>query len=375
MKIYYWSPFTSKVATIKAVINSAHSMNKLYKHETFIINSFGEWDYYKRELKNKNIKTIDNEKKIKTSLKHGFFLSRLLYLRVFLNSFFFLKDIIKRDKPDFLIIHLITSLPILLFNLFDFKTKLILRISGFPKLNFLRKYFWKFSRHIFFKVTTPTKQTYTDIMRLKIFDKKKLRYLPDPVFLKKDVFKKFKYKKKSENYILNIGRLSKQKNQKFLINAFIKIQKKYTNLSLIILGEGEMKYELSNLVKANNLSKKILFLNHVSKPLEIIKNSKCVIVSSLWEDPGFVMIESAALKKPIICSNCPNGPIEFFSKGKSGFLFKSNDEKSFLHTFDKFMNINKKLKLKFLEMNFKKALSFSDKEHCKKLDLILNEKQ
>ncbi len=375
MKIYYWSPFTSKVATIKAVINSAYSMNKFYNHETYIINSFGEWDYYKNDLKNKNIKIIESKKKIKTSLKNGFFLSRLLYLRIFLNSFLILKKIIERDKPDFLIAHLITSLPILLFNLFNFKTKLILRISGFPKLNLFRKYFWKFSNHVFFKITTPTKQTYTDIKKLQIFDRKKLQYLPDPVFLKKDISKKFKNKINSRNYILNIGRLTKQKNQKFLINAFRKIQKKYNNLSLIILGEeGEMKNELSNLVKIYNLDKKITFLNHVNIPFKIIKNSKCVIVSSLWEDPGFVMIETAALKKPIICSNCPNGPLEFFSNGKSGFLFKSNNEKSLLHTFDKFMNMNKKMKNKFLEMNFKKSLNFSDKEHSKELNLIINEK-
>ena len=30
MKIYYWSPFTSNVATIKAVINSAYSLKKLF---------------------------------------------------------------------------------------------------------------------------------------------------------------------------------------------------------------------------------------------------------------------------------------------------------------------------------------------------------
>ena len=50
--IYYWSPFTSKVATVNAVINSAYSLNKYSKEfETFIINSFGEWDEYAEEIK------------------------------------------------------------------------------------------------------------------------------------------------------------------------------------------------------------------------------------------------------------------------------------------------------------------------------------
>ena len=49
MKIFYWSPFTSHVATIKAVINSAYALKKNYKKKTFIINSFGEWDIYKKK--------------------------------------------------------------------------------------------------------------------------------------------------------------------------------------------------------------------------------------------------------------------------------------------------------------------------------------
>ena len=55
-------------------------------------------------------------------------------------SIFPLFKILKKTKPDYLIIHLLTSIPLLLFNLFNFDTKLILRISGFPKLNFLESF-------------------------------------------------------------------------------------------------------------------------------------------------------------------------------------------------------------------------------------------
>ena len=40
-------------------------------------------------------------------------------------------------------LHLITSLPLTLLNLFKFKTEFILRISGNPKLNVIRKIFGK----------------------------------------------------------------------------------------------------------------------------------------------------------------------------------------------------------------------------------------
>ena len=68
MKIYYWSPFTSYVATIKAVINSAYSLKKYFYHDTYILNSFGEWNNFKKEIKNKNIKILENKKKVKLNL-------------------------------------------------------------------------------------------------------------------------------------------------------------------------------------------------------------------------------------------------------------------------------------------------------------------
>ena len=54
------------------------------------------------------------------------------------------------------------------------------------------------------------------------------------------------------------------------------------------------------------------------------------------------MIEASALKKTVICSNCPSGPKEFFKNGKNGFLFKNNNSKSLIKVFNNFMNSNKK---------------------------------
>ena len=110
----------------------------------------------------------------------------------------------------------------------------------------------------------------------------------------------------------------------------------YKNLKLIILGDGEKYKELVSLAKDLSLQKKIEFPGQVDSPYKYIKDSLCVMVTSLWEDPGFVMIESSALKKVVINSDCPSGPKEFFQQGKSGFLFKNDDHQSLIKTFTKF---------------------------------------
>ena len=56
---------------------------------------------------------------------------------------FKLKKLIDKEKPNYLIIHLITVVPLLLLYLFSFDTKFVLRISGLPKLTFFRTFFWK----------------------------------------------------------------------------------------------------------------------------------------------------------------------------------------------------------------------------------------
>ena len=88
-------------------------------------------------------------------------------------------------------------------------------------------------------------------------------------------------------------------------------------------------------------------------------------MTSLWEDPGFVMIEASALNKIVITSNCPSGPKEFFNNGKTGFLFKNDNIKSLINTFDRFM-LEKKNKINFYKkINYEKSLKYSEIEHSK----------
>ena len=144
--IYYWSPFISKVATVNAVLGSIKTL-KAYsnqKYEPHIINAAGEWNKYKKELNENSINIIKltDSKIIDNSNYTGFFKSRLVYLYLFFILLIPLLKLLKKNPPDFLIIHLITPLPLLINYFFNINTKIILRISGLPKLNIGRKLLW-----------------------------------------------------------------------------------------------------------------------------------------------------------------------------------------------------------------------------------------
>ena len=72
---------------------------------------------------------------------------------------------------------------------------MILRISGFPKLNFFRKKLWLLSEKKIFKITCPTEDLKDDLLKKNIFREDKIVFLPDPVINIKEFIKKHLKKK------------------------------------------------------------------------------------------------------------------------------------------------------------------------------------
>ena len=379
MKIFYWSPFFSNVATIKAVTRSAESLIKFPRNEKYkvsLIDAIGEWQQNKDIINNKiSIIKLSNTN-LKDYLPKGSFLkSRISYLTIFFWNFFKLKNLINKEAPDFLIIHLMTSLPIFLSTFFNSKTKVILRISGLPKINIIRYLFWKIYSKKIYKVTCPTKKTYDFLVKKKIFDKQKIFVLRDPII----EMKEFSLKKREcydfvspikQKYLISIGRLTKQKNFELLINFFYRLSDKYSKFELVIIGEGEDELKLKNLSRKLNIEKKVHFLGYQKNIFKYLKNAECFILTSLWEDPGFVIVEAALSNIPIISSNCPNGPEEIIEK--NGYLFQNNNLENLLKKFDEFLAANKDTIYKNKLILKKRIKKFSMFQHYKKLSEIIN---
>ena len=281
---------------------------------------------------------------------------------IFIFCFIPLVKYLKLKKPDFLIIHLITSLPLFLNLIFKFNTRVILRISGKPKLNILRFYFWKLALKKIYKITFPTVETYEYFKKLQITDNEKLYVLHDPIIDTKHINLKKREINKDENefndYYICIGRLTKQKNFSFLIKCFKNICALKKNLKILILGEGEQRDKLKNLISKYNLQENIFLIGYKKNVFTYLKKAKGFILSSLWEDPGFVLVEAIYLNIPVISSDCPSGPKEIVGDDK-GILFKSNLEKEFIDKFNYFENLEEKeiKKMKYKAKSFIKKFS------------------
>lgn len=378
-KIYYWSPYLVNIATPRAVINSAYALEKYSEaFKCYIVNFFGEFNIFAKKSDLKNLRLINfyDENIIKYLPKHGFFQSRFSFIVLFILGLIPLKKLIEREKPDYLIIHLITALPLFLLTIFKFDTKFILRISGKPKLGYLRKLFWKLALKKIYLVTCPTLSTLNYLKSIKIVEENKLKLLYDPIinikeFLNKKTSSQNNYFKKKD-YFFAAGRLTYQKNFLFICRNFKYLISKYPNLKLVIAGDGEDKKKIISFINKNNLEKNIFLIGHIENIYNYMINSKCFILSSLWEDPGFVLLEAAISRTLIFSSDCESGPKEIIKNNENGILFLSNNQVNFIKKFEYLLQLTEEKKKEILLKNLKLSKKFTLLSHYKELRKILN---
>lgn len=128
-------------------------------------------------------------------------------------------------------------------------------------------------------------------------------------------FDKFKYNRNTRNKIrkkLNIsndefiighiGRFNEQKNHQFLINLFEKIHNIKPNSKLLLLGEGNLKTSIENLVKEKKLEKSVIFAGIKTNANEYLQAMDNFVFPSLYEGLGIVLIEAQAAGLKIFTS-------------------------------------------------------------------------
>lgn len=125
-----------------------------------------------------------------------------------------------------------------------------------------------------------------------------------------------------EQYVLYIGRLSREKGIETLLNAF----PSHRTLALKIAGTGPMQEDIEKYVE-NNPSKKIELLGFVRGPIKenLLQKAICSIVpSECYENAPLSIIESFASATPVIASRIGGLP-EMIEDGKTGLLFPPGD--------------------------------------------------
>lgn len=122
-------------------------------------------------------------------------------------------------------------------------------------------------------------------------------------------------------------RLIEQKGIAFAIQAFEMLHTEYPHVHLVITGEGALRAQLEGLVDALDLGERVHFLGWQPEPTHILAAYDVLLMPSLWEGFGLVMLEAMAQGVPIIGSRVSAIP-EVIDDGYSGILVPPKDPHS-----------------------------------------------
>lgn len=140
----------------------------------------------------------------------------------------------------------------------------------------------------------------------------------------------------TENKIVTVGRLTKQKNQELLINAFSEIHSKYPQYKLYIYGDGELYSELNNLVKQLSIDDSVVFAGNVPNVHEMISTAEMFVLPSNYEGLSNALLEAMIMGIPCISTRCA-GSDEYIVNGENGLLVDVGDEDGLKNAMLKFI--------------------------------------
>lgn len=103
--------------------------------------------------------------------------------------------------------------------------------------------------------------------------------------------------------ILTIGRLVYQKGYEYAIEAAKYLKDKNIDFRWYVIGEGNLKNQLENMVKDYNLQDNFKFLGTFTNPYPFIKECNIYCQPSRFEGFGLAIAEARILSKPIVATN------------------------------------------------------------------------
>ena len=229
-----------------------------------------------------------------------------------------------------------------------------------------------FKKIIFKLIFSKADEIIVNSNEFKINLKKKLnvssQLIYNPFKIKK-LKKKFFLNNKVLN-IVNIGRLTDQKNQITLIKAINLINNKFP-IRCLIIGKGDSSLELNNYIKSNNLDKNIKLSGYKKNPWTSAKKYDVFVLTSKYEGLPNVLLEAINENKIVISTNCASGPKEILNDNKGGFLFPVDNHIKLAKILD-YIYYNKKIAYKKNKIAKKSLLKFNYTINLKKYKNIID---
>jgi glycosyltransferase involved in cell wall biosynthesis len=173
-----------------------------------------------------------------------------------------------------------------------------------------------------------------------------------------------------------VGRISRLKGHKLLLDVFTNHLIKNENIKLLFVGspvEGQEQYldEIQNSINRNKLQTKVKilpFLNDLNGIWSI--TDIAIMPSTEAESFGLVAVEAMLAKKPVVGSNL-GGLSEIVINNETGLLFDPNSKEALLEALFKLIE-SPSLRSEFGEKGYERAIKeFSITKHVQQFEAVL----
>jgi len=116
-----------------------------------------------------------------------------------------------------------------------------------------------------------------------------------------------------------VARLHRQKNIPLLLRAGAGIRKHCPGVKIFVVGGGPLRQKLERLSMRLGTDDMVCFLGEREDVLELMSGFDIFVLPSLWEGLPYVLMEAAALEKPVIGTDV-DGIKEIIENEKTGIL-------------------------------------------------------
>ena len=185
-----------------------------------------------------------------------------------------------------------------------------------------------------------------------------------------------KSSKLEEKNIVSVGRLEKEKGFDDLLKLFKKVNNKYPDWKLNIIGDGSQKDYLLKLAKDLELKDNIVFHGLQDKEYinDMLYHSSIYVMTSHTESFGIVLIEAMNLGLPCLSYTSAQGANEIIIDNETGFLIKDRNEDEMIKKISLLIE-DERLRKKFGKKAKEKSKDYSAEVILEKWSKLINKRK
>ena len=129
--------------------------------------------------------------------------------------------------------------------------------------------------------------------------------------------------------LVNVGRLSAQKGQLLLIDAFAELLAGGADADLVLAGDGELRQVVEARIARHGLGDRVRITGWVpgDEVRSLLRQSRALVLPSFAEGLPVVIMEAFALARPVVSTFVAGIP-ELVEPGRSGWLVPAGDRES-----------------------------------------------